>query len=173
MGASSPTVARLPAKWRDRRRAASADRPPTLSKARIEAHRRGLYPAEDRKRQAGRLSDKFRWGRLRRAGSSPKEILAALRERNAEICDPPLPDKDLVRISNSVGRYLTDARGSENRSVLSRPLIIWLSLEGIYPPPRTWWIQDWLGPWPTLTSGTGRRRQDPTLAGHLSVAIGR
>ncbi len=92
-------------------------------------------------------------GRLRRAGSSPKEILAALRERNAEICDPPLPDKDLVRISNSVGRYLTEG---EREPLGAQPSpIIWSSLEGIDPPPRTWWIKDWLGPWPTLTSGMG------------------
>jgi RecA-family ATPase len=34
------------------------------------------------------------------------------------------------------------------------PPIEWPSLDGD-PPPRMWWIQDWLGPWPTLTSGAG------------------
>lgn len=34
------------------------------------------------------------------------------------------------------------------------PPLHWESLEG-EPPPRTWWIQDWLGPWPTLTAGPG------------------
>lgn len=36
----------------------------------------------------------------------------------------------------------------------AEPPIDWESLEGA-PPARTWWIQDWLGPWPTLTSGAG------------------
>jgi hypothetical protein len=34
------------------------------------------------------------------------------------------------------------------------PPIDWTSLVGD-PPPRTWWIQDWLGPWPTLVAGAG------------------
>jgi hypothetical protein len=32
--------------------------------------------------------------------------------------------------------------------------IDWDALTGA-PPERTWWIRDWLGPWPTLTAGTG------------------
>lgn len=34
------------------------------------------------------------------------------------------------------------------------PPIDWDELKGD-PPPRTWWIQDWLGPWPSLTAGAG------------------
>lgn len=33
--------------------------------------------------------------------------------------------------------------------------IDWLAWRAKTPPPREWWIQDWLGPAPTLCSGTG------------------
>lgn len=33
--------------------------------------------------------------------------------------------------------------------------IDWREFEGKSPPPRSWWIQDWLGASPTLCSGTG------------------
>jgi RecA-family ATPase len=33
--------------------------------------------------------------------------------------------------------------------------IDWSLLEGREPPPRTWWIQDWLSPAPTLCAGGG------------------
>jgi hypothetical protein len=44
--------------------------------------------------------------------------------------------------------------GHHKEALPAEPPIYWPSLEG-EPPPRTWWIQDWLGPWPTLTSGAG------------------
>jgi hypothetical protein len=34
------------------------------------------------------------------------------------------------------------------------PPLRWSALAGP-PPPRSWWIQDWLGPWPTLVAGAG------------------
>jgi len=42
-------------------------------------------------------------GTMRRRGMSKKAILAALREENKR-CEEPLPDKDLVRISESIGK---------------------------------------------------------------------
>jgi AAA domain/DnaB-like helicase N terminal domain len=36
----------------------------------------------------------------------------------------------------------------------ARP-IDWVTWQGKAPPPREWWIQDWLSPAPTLCSGTG------------------
>jgi hypothetical protein len=42
-------------------------------------------------------------GTMRRRGMSEAAILAALREENAR-CEEPLPDKDLVRISRSIGK---------------------------------------------------------------------
>ena len=42
-------------------------------------------------------------GTMRRRGMSKKAILAALREENTR-CEEPLPDKDLVRISESIGK---------------------------------------------------------------------
>lgn len=48
------------------------------------------------------------------------------------------------------------ANGNGHAAVakIPAPPIHWESLEGD-PPPRQWWIQDWLGPWPTLTAGPG------------------
>ncbi len=37
----------------------------------------------------------------------------------------------------------------------SRTPIDWMSLADRAPPARTWWLQDWLGPTPTLCSGPG------------------
>jgi RecA-family ATPase len=34
------------------------------------------------------------------------------------------------------------------------PPLRWSECQGD-PPPRSWWIQDWLGPWPTLIAGAG------------------
>lgn len=42
-------------------------------------------------------------GTMRRRGMSESAILAALREENVR-CEEPLPDKDLVRISHSIGK---------------------------------------------------------------------
>jgi RecA-family ATPase len=42
----------------------------------------------------------------------------------------------------------------KEQKIPPRAPIDWGSLTG-EPPARTWWIQDWLGPWPTLTSGPG------------------
>jgi hypothetical protein len=44
-------------------------------------------------------------GRLRRVGATPKEILAALKVRNADCCQPPLPASEVAKIAESVGRY--------------------------------------------------------------------
>jgi uncharacterized protein (DUF927 family) len=44
-------------------------------------------------------------GKLRRAGFSVDEILAALRQTNQERCKPPMDDSDVVRIARSVARY--------------------------------------------------------------------
>jgi len=43
-------------------------------------------------------------GKMRRAGFSADEILAALRQMNQERCKPPLPDADLERIARSIGK---------------------------------------------------------------------
>jgi RecA-family ATPase len=47
-------------------------------------------------------------------------------------------------------RHLKVNSGDESM----REPIDWSALDG-EPPPRLWWIQDWLGPWPTLTAGAG------------------
>jgi AAA domain len=47
-------------------------------------------------------------------------------------------------------RYSSDAQLAERLGAIN-----WTALNGQSPPPRTWWIQDWLGPSPTLCSGKG------------------
>lgn len=47
-------------------------------------------------------------GSLRRKGLSVPEIEAALKGVNAQRCDPPLPDIEVERIAQSVGRYDAD-----------------------------------------------------------------
>ena len=44
-------------------------------------------------------------GTMRRRGMEADEILAALQVANARRCRPPLPDKQVVKIATSVGRY--------------------------------------------------------------------
>jgi hypothetical protein len=43
--------------------------------------------------------------RLRRAGLSERELLAALREANRTRCDPPLDEREVEAIARSAGRY--------------------------------------------------------------------
>ena len=44
-------------------------------------------------------------GGLRRAGLNAGEMLAVLRRRNKELCDPPLDDEEVVGIARSVAKY--------------------------------------------------------------------
>jgi len=44
-------------------------------------------------------------GTMRRRGMAPEEILAGLRAINSRRCDPPLPEDEVERIAQSVGRY--------------------------------------------------------------------
>ncbi len=47
-------------------------------------------------------------GTTRRAGMTQAEILAALRQVNADRCRPPLPQQEVERIASSVARYEPD-----------------------------------------------------------------
>src|SRR5262245_9915782 len=50
-------------------------------------------------------------GSMRRRGMTKASILAALQEENWTRCNPPLPDREVAAIANSVARYpATDAR---------------------------------------------------------------
>jgi hypothetical protein len=46
--------------------------------------------------------------RLRRAGLSERELLAALAEANRTRCDPPLDERELASIARSAARYPDD-----------------------------------------------------------------
>jgi len=47
-------------------------------------------------------------GTMRRAGMTGAEILAAIRQANADRCAPPLADDEVERIAASIGRYKPD-----------------------------------------------------------------
>jgi Bifunctional DNA primase/polymerase, N-terminal/Primase C terminal 1 (PriCT-1) len=51
-------------------------------------------------------------GSMRRRGMTPEEIYAALAAVNAQRCRPPLPDEEIRKIADSVGRYEPRAEGS-------------------------------------------------------------
>ena len=57
-------------------------------------------------------------GAMRRQGTTPEAILAALLEVNISQCEPPLPENDVRRIAESVGRYepAETTSGEYNRS---------------------------------------------------------
>ena len=76
--------------------------------------------------------------------------------------DPPPPDANDAPHTNGA-----------TREPKYTPGIAWPSLKG-EPPPRVWWIQDWLGPSPTLVAGAGgagKTRLWQTLA--TALATGR
>ena len=60
-----------------------------------------------------------------------------------------------------VQRKIDEARGngaagsSEETVEPIKAPINWLELDGREPPARTWWLQDWLSPAPTLVAGRG------------------
>jgi AAA domain/Bifunctional DNA primase/polymerase, N-terminal/Primase C terminal 1 (PriCT-1) len=93
-------------------------------------------------------------GRWHNAGLTGKPLDAALQQLNRDHCKPPLKDREVSTIATSVSKMSTKEPEREPLGAQPHP-IAWGSLDGCEPPPRTWWIQDWLGPWPTLTSGMG------------------
>jgi hypothetical protein len=60
-----------------------------------------------------------RAGLYRRIGMSPSAIEAALRVDNVAMCSKPLPDKEIVTIAKSVGRYAPDPKASATPSAAS------------------------------------------------------
>lgn len=61
-------------------------------------------------------------GTMRRAGMTRSEILAALRQANADRCRPPLPEQEVERVAASVARYEPDQATS-------------ILVHGLDPPP--------------------------------------
>jgi hypothetical protein len=95
-------------------------------------------------------------GRLRRLAFEPPVIEAALLALNDARCQPALSRDEVLTIARSVARYepaKTDGDSSEPAPVPPAP-IDWAGLKGS-PPPRTWWLQDWLTPAPTMLAGGG------------------
>lgn len=68
-------------------------------------------------------------GTMRRRGASTAEILAALRVRNRERCDPPLPDAEVAGIGKSLGRYPSaEAKDKRKRRLAMKDVILRLAL---------------------------------------------
>lgn len=99
-------------------------------------------------------------GKLRRLGLSPKELVAALHQINAERCDPPLDDAEVETIARSVGRYApgdTDdkPRTDDERTGWPDPLDL-KALALRDPQPPQFIVADWLPVgYATLLSGHG------------------
>lgn len=79
---------------------------------------------------------------MRIAGFSTEAIAEALSAENYRRFDPPVASEVIFSIAEQTANAPS-----------CRP-VAWDELTG-ETPPRTWWIQDWLGPWPTLTAGGG------------------
>lgn len=60
-------------------------------------------------------------GSMRRQGMDTNAILAALKVENSEKCDPPLPEKDIERIVNSISRYAPDDNHHLDTSLKKKP----------------------------------------------------
>jgi len=76
---------------------------PNPTRAAIQAPAENPIPSGQRNNTLSSLA-----GTMRRAGMSQAEILAAIRQANADRCVPPLPDHEVERIATSIGRYKPD-----------------------------------------------------------------
>jgi hypothetical protein len=89
-------------------------------------------------------------GSMHRLGFCTAAISDALHQENSQRFEPPLPGREVDAIIAQADKW---ERGSTSAPTPCAA-IDWDKLVGD-PPPRTWWIKDWLGPSPTLTSGAG------------------
>ena len=62
-------------------------------------------------------------GGMRRQGAGNSTILAALREHNDQLCDPPLDDAELKQIASGITRYPPKPNGSAARGSQSTQLV--------------------------------------------------
>jgi hypothetical protein len=90
-------------------------------------------------------------GSMRRSGFSAAAIGEALHKENFERYDPPLPGAEINGICEQAAKWEQGATGATPTPCAP---IDWDTLTG-EPPPRIWWMQDWLGPSPILTAGAG------------------
>jgi len=80
----------------------------------------GLHPkpapiTREKIREGGRNTSLFKLASsLRSRGLSEPAIRSALLVENKELCDPPLPDDEVYRISSSAGSYAPGAASSES-----------------------------------------------------------
>src|SRR5262249_17244557 len=86
-------------------------------------------------------------GVMRRRGLSQAAIHAALREHNAEQCDPPLADAEAARTAQSVARYEPDKLAGVTIVTAGVPPAAELattSLTEVKPAPVRWLVPDYL-----------------------------
>lgn len=55
-------------------------------------------------------------GSMRRGGMTPEEIEMALQTINRNRCSPPLPEKEVARIAQSIGRYPPEGKNNRHSS---------------------------------------------------------
>ncbi|GMU38256.1 MAG: bifunctional DNA primase/polymerase [Phycisphaerae bacterium] len=83
-------------------------------------------------------------GAMRRVGMSPTEILAALRQVNADRCSPPVSPREVEQIAASIGRYEPNAISvalAENH---------WTQDRGPPTQPRPMTVRELMAAHPTL-----------------------
>ena len=67
--------------------------------------------------------------------------------------DKPAPRKNGAKRDGTV-EPSADAKAQGIARKKAHPPIDWSQCAGT-PPPREWWVPEWLGPWPMLCSGLG------------------
>lgn len=107
-------------------------------------HQHEYQPAGERIAAGGRNAALTREaGRLRRLGLSPAAIGAALAVVNQERCDPPLEQREVQAIADSVGRYEAPASGGELPAPLGTVYTAG-ALLALPAQPTHWLIDGWL-----------------------------
>jgi RecA-family ATPase len=65
-------------------------------------------------------------------------------------------EREAIQSEPPLAVHSKPANGHDDSAQRERPEPIdWAKLQGKTPPPRVWWIQDWLTPAPTLCAGAG------------------
>jgi hypothetical protein len=85
-------------------------------------------------------------GKLRRIGLTDQTLLAAIEAENARICRPPLPDREVEGIANSILRYAPASNTTVPANVQAPTIKTWTAPEFVAHewPPRYDLLRPWL-----------------------------
>lgn len=77
-------------------------------------------------------------GALRRQGAAPEVIYRILKGLNAGVCEPPVPDREVLAVARSVARYEPEPDETLAIEVTGEAKFDWLG-DMTLPPPAEWW----------------------------------